>query len=874
MTSKIAAAFVAGMICFSSFSADARNKPDQSNALSFVENKGQVTDQYGGHRDDIRFAVHSGGLNVFLGGNGLHYQFSKRISAAPVVPKSAAEAFSNWCPESANFELYRMDVELVGANPNAELIATEPENYAEHYYLGGMPVSGIHAAAYGRLVYKNIYNGIDWVLYMSDGKLKHEFLVQPGGNIADIQIKYNGQSKLQLNADGSITATTPMGSITEQAPVCVNNGRQVQSHYKLNGNVLSYDIAEFSGGLVIDPTLTWGTYYGPDSIGTFMNMLAADDSGNVYIAGLTYAQVGNIASVGSYQSTSGGATDAMMVKFDSAGHRVWGTYYGGSGGDNATGVAYDRNGGIYLVGNTTSTDSIATPGGFLTVYPGSAANFLAKFTTGGERVWATYVGHGGINLYQCVACDTVGHVYLSGVTTDVLGISTPGSYMPAHSGGRDCFLVAFDTSGTRAWGTYYGGPGDDFGGVCASDGSSIYLCGYTYSTSGIATPGAFQPSIYPGGDPDAFVVKFTNTGGRVWGTYYGGNGAEVVGSMTCGNGSIYLLANTGSDLGIASPGAFQSARAGMNDVFLARFEPISGNRLWATYFGGPGEENSTFTRMVTDNSGRVCIAGKTTSTSGIASACAWQSAYGGGDNDAFLAKFDSSGARMWSTYYGGSGDDEPWSCMNIGPRVYMCGFTNSTAGIATPGSFLSTGGTSLPYYQGFLAKFLDQGITTISTDTMFCATNETFVFEITAPVGTDYVWYDGDTSGIHWIDSAGTYGVSFTSGCQRVIDSIHVTYNYTLPPCNVGVGQVKGVEELLSIYPNPAGDACTVSFTGNIAGNGEICIYDIAGRLLRSYALAGANTEIRLSDLSPGAYECSVKVGSAVTGSKKLIIIR
>ena len=75
------------------------------------------------------------------------------------------------------------------------------------------------------------------------------------------------------------------------------------------------------------------------------------------------------------------------------------------------------------------------------------------------------------------------------------------------AGSYDAFLVKFNSSGVRQWGTYYGGTGYDEGASCATDMSgNVYLAGYTQSTTGIATTGAHQTTY--GGSSDAFLVKF------------------------------------------------------------------------------------------------------------------------------------------------------------------------------------------------------------------------------------------------------------------------------------------------------------------------------------------------------------------------------
>src|SRR5690606_22734294 len=110
----------------------------------------------------------------------------------------------------------RMDVRLLGANPEAELIAEEPQPYYERHYPTGRE-GEVLATTYNRITYKNIYPNIDWVVYSKNNQLKYDFIVHAGGDAARIKLKYEGAETTAIK-DGAFVATTPFGSITEQAP--------------------------------------------------------------------------------------------------------------------------------------------------------------------------------------------------------------------------------------------------------------------------------------------------------------------------------------------------------------------------------------------------------------------------------------------------------------------------------------------------------------------------------------------------------------------------------------------------------------------------------------------------------------------------------
>jgi hypothetical protein len=92
-------------------------------------------------------------------------------------------------------------------------------------------------------------------------------------------------------------------------------------------------------------------------------------------------------------------------------------------------------------------------------------------------------------------------------------------------------IAAFDGELTIdpgiAWSTYYGGSGDDRGKAIGSDeANNVFMGGHTTSTANIATSGTYQTTY--NASTDGFIVKFNVLGIRVWATYFGGSGTDVI----------------------------------------------------------------------------------------------------------------------------------------------------------------------------------------------------------------------------------------------------------------------------------------------------------------------------------------------------------
>lgn len=665
--------------------------------LCFIENKGQINNQYHEVRKDIDFKmVSEKGLSVFIGPNKLIYQFSK-INNPNQASNILADVGVDWS---------RMEVTLEGANPNAQLIKELRSPYYEYYHLPGL--NNVKACSYSRITYKNIYPHIDWVLFIEGEQLKHEFHLSAGAKASDIKLNYAGTDALFIDQKGNLIAQCSLGEITESAPVSYQKkGKQIPSQFVLNHQQLSYQLAPFQGELIIDPSLVWATYYG--GTGSDNISMIKTNANAIYAAGTTMS-TSNIATVGSYKATNASASqDAFLFRMTQDGLREWATYYGGFSGDIGAALALS-NSGIYLSGSTISASGIATPGAHQSTFSHTGFGqdaFLAKFSFEGALEWGTYYGGENQEADAYVATDALGNVFLSGHTNSISGIATPGSHQPtiASTDWNDAYLAKFNSSGVRQWATYYGGVFAERTYKLTTDRlGNVYIAGQSPSPSGIATSGSHQPT-YSGGvgstSTDGFVAKFNSNGIRQWATYYGGSASDICYAAAVDDSlNVYLVGATFSADKIASPGAYQTAWAGgPYDIFLAKLNK-NGIRQWGTYYGFLGEEVAydVQIRGMKD----VFVAGMSNSIFNIASDYAYQKTLGG-EYDAILLHFNDSGQRQWASYYGGPMSDYGSHIALSGEQLFLCGMTKSTSAIATTSSHQNTHAGA---DDGFLAKFI------------------------------------------------------------------------------------------------------------------------------------------------------------------------
>ena len=636
-------------------------------SVSFTENKGQISDQNYNPRPDVLFSGAANGLTFHIRKDGISYQTS-RVDSWKQQDENLPEGMreegkTDSVPDQMT--IYRTDINWLGFNRDYTIENGESTAGFNNYYLPSCTDGAMNVKSYTDVTFKNLYAGVDVKWYEKNGELEYDFIVAPNTDYTKISWEIKGADRISIGENGQLIIETPLGNIEEQAPVAFQGETMIEAAWKIDGNKISFQLGSYNENevLTIDPVVRlWGTYYGGSgrAIG---RSLATDLSGNVYMGGLT-SSISGIATTGAHQTTYGGGGtyygDAFLVKFNSRGVRQWGTYYGGTGDEDCKSLATDASGNVYLAGETQSNSGIATTGAHQTTYGG------------------------GTNY-------------------------------------GDAFLVKFNSSGVRQWGTYYGGTGDDRGQSCATDASgNVYLAGYTGSTTRISTTGAHQ-TTYGGNQYDDFLVKFNSSGVRQWGTYYGGAGNDMgeSGCATDASGNVYLSGNTSSTNGIATTGAHKFTYPGgsaSNDGFLVKFNS-SGVRQWGTYYGGAYREYDH--DCATDASGNVYLAGETSSVGGgvwataIATTGSHQTTYGGGYRDAYLVKFNPSGARQWGTYYGGSDRDKAYSCVtDASGNVYLAGSSMSTKGIATTGAHQTTYGGGGNYNVGdaFLVKFNSSGV--------------------------------------------------------------------------------------------------------------------------------------------------------------------
>jgi uncharacterized repeat protein (TIGR02543 family) len=705
---------------------------------------------------------------------------------------------------------------------------------------------------YAQVKYTSVYPGIDLLYYGNNQRqLEYDFQVAPGADPTRIRLKFAGVDTLDVDSAGELVLHTTGGEIRQHQPQIyqeVAGVRQtISGGYVMMGTrEVGFAIGEYdtSRPLVIDPVITYSTYAGSVNSDAFTgdhdsgNDIAVDAAGNIYV-------VATANAVDRYD------TDVLVRKFNPSGSTLlYATYLdSNNSNDLGNGIAVDSAGNAYVTGQ------FGDP-----LLPGWANGVLvAKLSPTGVPIYAGTFGANspGYSMDEGmrIAVDDTGSAYIVG-TTYGLGTpfpTTPTAFQRNFAGGlSDAFVAKVNPSGTDLiYSTLLGGTGSDEGwGIAIRKVGGVYNAYVTGTTSlpgfGVpddfpTTPGSLQPQF--GGASDVFVTQVNDTGSAlVYSTYLGGNGLDKgLAIAVDAAGNAYLTGLTGIEpLDAVSRfpivNAFQPVYGGEGgatpaeaNAFVAKLNPTGSALVYSSYMGGGGYGLwDAGVSIKVDGAGNAYLTGITGTDTDIFTGAhfpilnAFQpqraSSY---YNDAFVTKVSPQGALLYSSYLGGTYEDEGHGiAIDAAGNVYLTGATESADFPITPGAYqpqIAGGGCSYPFScpDAFVTKISSgntmalsvtkagtgNGTVTSSPAGISCGTdcsesyaNGTVVTLTAAPAaGSIFAGWSGSCTG------TGTCSVTMSAA-----KSVTATFNkprYTLTVTKAGTGSG-------TVTSNPAGVSC------------------------------------------------------------------
>jgi hypothetical protein len=352
--------------------------------------------------------------------------------------------------------------------------------------------------------------------------------------------------------------------------------------------------------------LVYATYFGGNNQ-DFVNALAVDGAGNVYLAGQTSSP--NLpTSVGTFQATLKGGTNAFVVVLGPAGTNiVYATYLGGDAADAARGIAVDAAGNAFVTGLTSSENFPRTVDAFKRSLQGGTDAFVTELGVGGSNlVYSSYLGGSGDDAANAIAIDTIGNAYITGLTQST-NFPTRNQFQnkldqgAVFGSGQDAFVTEFQSDGANLiYSTFLGGGDVDTGyGIAVDSTGAAYVTGFTRSTNFPKSSKPFQGSLDRGNSSipmgDAFVTKLSPGGASLtYSTYLGGGNADAGFAIAVdADGDACVTGGTLSGgFPILNPvqTSCRSCSDGLRDAFVSKFGPAGTNLVYSTFLGGKGDD--------------------------------------------------------------------------------------------------------------------------------------------------------------------------------------------------------------------------------------------------------------------------------------------
>jgi hypothetical protein len=693
--------------------------------MYFIENRGQVD-------PGVAYYVQGHDTNVFFSPRGVTFTLTglpdgrvqtqkgqqggdsgEQLSVAPLRPMAFENALER---PVARQRGHVLTLDFAGANPAVKPVGQDQTPAVVSYFSGPRDQWKTDLKTYSKLVYPDLWPGIDLVYSGTVNRLKYTLLVKPGADPEQIRLAYRGATGVRVNEAGELEVSTLVGSLRDEKPYVYQeiNGKrlEVPSSYLLKqsdrstshqsavtGYEYGFQVGKYdqSQPLVLDPaTLVYAGYFGSGGADRGLG-IAVDNSGNAYVTG-SASSIANLSD------------DAYVAKVNAAGTSLaYLILLGGASFDAGFDITVDGVGNAYVTGATSSSDFPVIEGPDLT-YNGSSDAFVAKVNAAGTGLlYSGYIGGVGIDFAEGIVLDSSANAYLTGGTNSTRA-SFPVTVGPDLSinGGFDVFVAKVKASPNDPVVTnnlyycgYIGGSDDDIGigggpgGRGATSGhigidalGNAYISGMTKSTAGTFPDGDGFGSL-PGPDQthngryDAFVAKVNAAGtGLVYAGYIGGRGDDFSFGMAVGHdGNAYLTGDTTSNEATfpVTVGPDLTYNRG-RDAFVAKVNAAGTGLVYTGYIGGSDLDQGL--GLALDSSGSVYVVGHTLSSEATFPVTVGPDlTFNGARNhgDAFVAKVNAAGTGLvYAGYIGGADEDGAfWIAVDSLGNAYVVGDTES-----------------------------------------------------------------------------------------------------------------------------------------------------------------------------------------------------
>lgn len=618
------------------FSAGAQNY----NNIEFIENKGQWDSRvtYQGTVSNGAIFLREGGFTILQHNPGDYADLIRFIHNQKPGGGLVTEA------DAMTLRSHAYNVDFLGASSSVKSIPDKPIPTYNNYFIGNDPSKwAAKCHIYQGVTLKDVYPNIDVRYYTDNGFLKYDIIVNPGGDVSKIALKYDGVDKLEVK-NKQLSIKTSVGELRESAPytyqAAATGKAEVSCKYTIKDNIVRFDVKNYdpSATLIIDPVVIFCSFSGSKADNWGFTATYGPD-GSMYGGGIVFG-IGFPTSPGAFQTTyqGGGGSqpvDIGIIRLSPNGsQRIYATYIGGTGNEQPHSLVVDNQGNLIIAGRSNSTDYPVVNNGALAGTGFDIVVTKIKADGSGPLIGSRKIGGSGddgVNISSTrasnslqrnygddgrseVILDAAGNVYVASSTQSTNFPGTAGSFQPANAGAQDGVVLKLNPNlSSLLFASYLGGSGDDAAYVLSlSPAGDIYVAGGTASPDLIGdhsgTIGTTNNTS--GGNPtiDGFVARINNTGSTlIKSTYLGTDKIDQVFGIQFDNkGFPYVMGQTTGTWPVINA-AYSNPNS---KQFIAKLKPDLSAYIYSTVFGtGSPTPNISPIAFLVDRCENVYISG-------------------------------------------------------------------------------------------------------------------------------------------------------------------------------------------------------------------------------------------------------------------------
>lgn len=592
------------------------------------------------------------------------------------------------------------------------------------------------------------------------------------------------------------------------------------------------------------PEVEWQAIFG-GSGNEFLKDVAVTSSGYVFL-GDTWSTV----NTGNKTCNHYGFEDYWIVATDNAGVKLWDVCMGGAGYDRPMDIAQTSDEGFIVIGESTSglSGSKELPG------YGSTDYWLIKLADNGyTSEWQKVFGGTGSDNGRSVEQTADGGYIVAGVSAS--GIS--GNKTEASRGSDDYWVLKLDADGNIEWQRTIGGDLAEWLYSVHQTPDGGYILG---GSSGSSVSGEkTEPSK---GYRDYWIVKLNATGDIEWQKVIGGNDNDQLYDAIPTTDGGYILGGNSSS-GISGD---KSEVARDDDYWIVKVDGF-GNIVWENTISGSSLEQ--FGNILETPDGGFLVSGKSISGAGYDKT---EPLIGG--DDYWIVRLDASGNVLWDNTIGGTGVESlAYGCQPDAYTYTIAG--TSWSGISGDKTLANFGGSDFWMVKLFTEPNDCQtpdGLTSVTlTDKAKVKWNsvpDAIGYKVRYRVEGDEAWMtryvkaDKHFTILRPLACTTTYEWQVMSIC-----SPDFTWNspysesafFATAACRLP--GTTGAQPV-TVFPNPANEIITISFSDIYENIGGINIYTLTGQLALTITESPSDNDvvtISTAGLDPGLYVISIE---------------